>query len=61
MLERAHLAAPKQGDIAYHFAFALNKAGKASEARRTLQRILNAQVKFSELANAKKLLKELGG
>ena len=61
MLKNAHRAAPKQGDIAYHLAFALNKSGKATEARRTLERILDTRAKFSELANAQKLLKELGG
>ena len=61
ILERAHRAAPKQGDIAYHYAVALNKSGRSDEARRTLERILQARVKFSEEANAKSLLKELGG
>ena len=61
ILKNAHRAAPKQGDIAYHFAVALNKSGRAVEARRTLERILDARVKFSELANAQKLLEELGG
>jgi putative PEP-CTERM system TPR-repeat lipoprotein len=61
MLEAAHRAAPNQGDIAYHLAVALNKSGKTSEARRILERILKAQVRFSESANAQKLLKQLGG
>jgi putative PEP-CTERM system TPR-repeat lipoprotein len=61
MLKKAHRAAPKQGDIAYHLAVALNKSGRVVEARRTLERILDTRVKFSELANAQRLLKELGG
>jgi len=61
LLQRAHDAAPKQGDIAYHLAYALNKTGKPQEAKRALQRILRAKVKFSELENARKLLKQLGG
>jgi putative PEP-CTERM system TPR-repeat lipoprotein len=61
MLTNAHRAAPKQGDIAYHLAVALNKSGRKVEARRTLERIFDAQVKFSESANAQKLLRELGG
>lgn len=61
LLQRAHEAAPKQGDIAYHLAYALHKTGKSKEAKRALQRILRAKVKFSELDNARKLLKQLGG
>lgn len=60
LLQRAHNADPKQGDIAYHFAFALHKTGKFREAKRALQRILRAKLKFSELENARKLLKEIG-
>jgi putative PEP-CTERM system TPR-repeat lipoprotein len=61
LLKEAHTAAPKLGDIAYHLAVALNKSGRAEEARRTLERIFKADVKFSESANAQKLLEELGG
>jgi putative PEP-CTERM system TPR-repeat lipoprotein len=61
MLKKAYRAAPKQGDIAYHLAVALNKGGKVLEARRTLERLFQSQVNFSESANAQKLLKELGG
>ena len=61
LLQRAHAAAPKQGDITYHYAFTLHKTGKSVEAKRALQRILRAKVKFSELENARKLLKDLGG
>ena len=61
LLQTAHRTSPKQGDIAYHLAVALNKSGKTDEARRTLERILSSSVNFSEAANAQKLLKELGG
>jgi putative PEP-CTERM system TPR-repeat lipoprotein len=61
LLQAAHEAAPKQGDIAYHFAVALSKQGKTVEARRTLERILNARIDFSEAANARELLRKLGG
>lgn len=61
MLAFAHRTVPKQGDIAYHLAVGLNKSGRTAEARRVLERIFDAQVKFSESARAQKLLKELGG
>lgn len=61
LLQDAHKAAPKQGDIAYHLAASLNKSGKGKEARRILERTLRQSDKFSEAAAAKKLLKKLGG
>jgi Flp pilus assembly protein TadD len=61
LLRKAHNTAPKQGDIAYHLAVALDKTGKTVEARRTLERILNARIDFSEAQNARDLLKKLGG
>jgi tetratricopeptide (TPR) repeat protein len=61
LLQRAHNASPKQGDIAYHLAYALHKTGNSDAAKRALQRILRAKVKFSLLENARKLLKQLGG
>lgn len=61
LLQDAHKAAPKQGDIAYHLAASLDKTGKAKEARRILERALKQSDKFSEAAAAKKLLKKLGG
>lgn len=61
LLQDAHNAAPRQGDIAYHLAAALNKAGKTPEARRILERVLKETDKFSEAAKAKELLKQLGG
>jgi putative PEP-CTERM system TPR-repeat lipoprotein len=61
LLQDAHNAAPKQGDIAYHLAASLNKSGKEKEARRVLERTLKQSDKFSEAVAAKKLLKRLGG
>lgn len=61
LLRNAHEAAPKQGDIAYHLAVALSTQGKTVEARRTLERILNARIDFSEAENARNLLRKLGG
>jgi predicted Zn-dependent protease len=61
LLEQANKAAPKQGDIAYHYAFALHKAGKSQEAARLLERMLEAKIEFSEVENARKLLKQIRG
>jgi putative PEP-CTERM system TPR-repeat lipoprotein len=61
ILGKAHQAAPKQGDIAYHYAVALKNLDRKREAVRTLQRTLQEGDKFFEAANAKKLLQELGG
>lgn len=61
LLQQAFEAAPKLGDIGYHYAATLNKQGRADEARPILRKILAAKVKFSESANAQKLLDEIGG
>jgi predicted Zn-dependent protease len=61
LLDKAHTAAPKQGDIAYHYAVALKNLDRKREAVRVLQRTLQEDAKFSEAANARKLLQELGG
>ena len=61
LLQTAHQARPKQGDIAYHLAVALDRAGRTMEAKRTLRRIFKANIKFSEIKSARELLKKLGG
>lgn len=61
LLGQAHQIAPKQGDIHYHYAYALNKNGQAPEAKRSLERLIASGVKFSKLEEAKALLKQLGG
>ena len=61
LLQQAHQIAPKQGDIHYHYAFALNKNGQVPEAKRSLERLIGSGVKFSKLEEAKALLKQLGG
>lgn len=61
LLQQAYEAAPKLGDIGYHYAATLNKRGRADEARRVLRKILAAKVKFPESENAQKLLDEIGG
>ena len=61
LLETANDLVPRQGDIVYHFAAALNKSGRTKEARRHLECILKSGAGFSEMEAAKALLKELGG
>ena len=57
LLAEAHQIAPKQGDIHYHLAYALNKNGQAAEAKRQLERLLASDVKFQAMDDAKALLK----
>ncbi len=62
LLYAATDAAPKNGDIAYHVAFALNESGKRQEAIDTLERILADEVEeqnFTERAKAEALLGKL--
>lgn len=61
LLRKANEAAPKQGDIAYHYAIALQKAGKPREAKRLLDRLIAQKGTFSDMEKVNKLLKELGG
>jgi predicted Zn-dependent protease len=61
LLEKASNLAPKQGDIVYHYAAALEKSGRADEARRTLRELLGSGIGFAESGKAEALLKQLGG
>ena len=62
LLYAAADGAPKNGDIAYHVAFALNETGKKQEALETLERILAEEVEeqnFTERDKAEALLAQL--
>jgi len=59
LLKGAHEAIPGNPDIAYHYAYALNKAGNQGEAKALLSNILKDKKKFSSRQAAEKLLKEL--
>lgn len=61
LLKQAHELAPKQGDIHYHYAVALNESGQKAEAKRTLEQLLQSDVKFEARKDAEALLKKLGG
>lgn len=61
ILRKAHELVPRQGDIHYHLAVALDKNGKTVEARRELKDLLDSQIKFTKLQAARDLLKKLRG
>lgn len=61
MLQKANGLAPQQGDIQYHYAVALEKAGRKQAAKRELEKLLDSGRKFSKMEEAKGLLKQLGG
>lgn len=61
LLKKASQAAPNQGDIHYHMAVALHKAGQTAQAKGELDKLLNSGVQFSKANEARALLKELGG
>jgi len=48
-----------RGEISYHLAVALSKAGQVDEARRTLEEILATDEKFTSRDEAEKLLAKL--
>lgn len=59
LLGSAVSLAPKAGGIRYHYAVALARAGKKTEARKELATAISVGGQFPELENAKTLLKEL--
>ncbi len=61
LLKEAHDLAPKQGDIQYHYAVALQKTGQNAEAKRVVGDLLKSGVKFEAVDKAKALLNQLGG
>lgn len=61
LLRTAHELAPRQGDIQYHLAVALEKSGDAASAKRELQKLLKSGVNFGSKKEAEALMKKLGG
>lgn len=61
LLRKAKSLAPRHGDIHYHFAVALNRNGKKAEARRELQDLIDSQINFSKIKEARTMLKNLRG
>lgn len=60
-LRNARNKAPTSGEIAYHLAIGLAKAGDKEEAKALLKEATSTADKFADLPKAQQLLKELGG
>ena len=58
-LEAASAAQPGNPEIQYHVAVALQRAGRASDARAVLEKLLSSDASFASKAEAEKLLDEL--
>lgn len=61
LLEKAAALPGAPLELRYHFAVALKNAGRTREARRTLEAVLAAGKSFDGMADAKTLLRALGG
>ncbi len=59
LLEKSAKAAPNNPETRYHLAQGWARAGDKLKARKELERLLATDVKFSQRAEAQKLLKEL--
>jgi putative PEP-CTERM system TPR-repeat lipoprotein len=59
LLQKASAQAPGQPQIGYHYAVALNKAGRKSEAAEVLKKSLGSKDAFDERAEAMTLMKQL--
>ena len=58
-LSAANSAAPRNPDIQYHLAVALQRVGRPTDAQAMLETLLGSGVSFTEKADAEKLLQEL--
>jgi tetratricopeptide (TPR) repeat protein len=58
-LEAARAALPGNPEIQYHVAVALQRAGRASDARDVLEKLLGSGVSFASKPQAEELLNEL--
>jgi putative PEP-CTERM system TPR-repeat lipoprotein len=58
-LSAASVLAPKNPDIQYHLAVALNRLGRTTDARARLETLLGSGVTFSDRAEAEQLLQQL--
>jgi putative PEP-CTERM system TPR-repeat lipoprotein len=58
-LSAASLTAPKNPDIQFHLAVALNRLGRTADAQATLETLLGSGMPFSDRADAEKLLQQL--
>ena len=58
-LSAANSAAPRNPDIQYHLAVALQRVGRRADAQAMLEALLGSGVSFADKAEAEKLLQEL--
>lgn len=58
-LTAANSAAPRNPDIQYHLAVALQRVGRPADARVMLETLLGSGASFTDKADAEKLLQEL--
>jgi len=58
-LSAASVSAPRNPDIQYHLAVALNRAGRTADAQAMLETLLGSGVTFSDRTEAEKLLRQL--
>lgn len=59
LISKAYNLNPNSGEIHYHYAIALNKAGQKDEARRELERLVSSGRPFAQAYEARALLREL--
>lgn len=59
LLEEARTALPTEPNIAYHYAYALNKAGDKARAEEILSEVLGTEQKFDAINDARALLRRL--
>ena len=58
-LSAANSGAPRNPDIQYHLAVALQRVGRPADAQTMLETLLGSGVSFTDKADAEKLLQEL--
>ena len=58
-LTAANSAAPRNPDIQYHLAVALQRVGRPADAQAMLETLLGSGVSFADKPEAEKLLQEL--
>jgi predicted Zn-dependent protease len=58
-LSTASLSAPKNPDVQYHLAVALNRLGRTADAQAMLETLLGSGAAFSDRGEAEKLLQQL--
>jgi putative PEP-CTERM system TPR-repeat lipoprotein len=59
LLQKAVSLAPEVGEIRYHFAIALDKAGEKTRARKELEQLLEVRKNFSSIDEARAALKQM--